>query len=143
MDLTSEEKQKIESTFLKLKERNKEDFMFEILKNCGDVATIEKVMNYIKDECYSHEDIYSSIMENIKDFNQRTWAIEHFKQGFGYKFKKTLGLNSCWITWTQTQIVPFVFCLKAIASIHIDFIKDILIFLALTRYNELILVSNA
>ena len=117
--------------------------MFEVLKNSGDVATIEKVMNFIKDECYSHEDIYSSVMKNVKDFNQRSWAIEHFKQGFGYKFKKTFGLNSCWITWTQTQIVPFVFCLKAIASIHIDFIKDILIFLALARYNELILVSKA
>ena len=142
MELTSEEKQKIKSTFLKLKERNKEDFMFEILKNCGDVATIEKVMNYINDQCYPNEDIYSSIMEKVKDFDQRSWAIEHFKQGFGYQFKKTFGLNSCWITWTEKHVVPLAFCLKAIVSIHIDFIKDIVIYLAFARYNELILVST-
>ena len=139
-DLSPEEQQQIKSTFSTLKEGSQEEYMFEILKNCGDVATIEKVMNFVKNEFYSKENIYSSIMESVKDLDRRSWVIEHFKQGLGYKLKKRLGLNSSCATWVKRHVVPRVFCVKAIASIQIDFIKDIVIFLALKRYNELILV---
>ena len=135
------EKQKIKDQFLKLREENREEFLFEILKNCGDLATIEKVMDFLKDECYCDKTIYSSIMGSVNDLGRRSWAIKHFKQGFGYKLKKIFGLNTCCASWLERHVVPIFFCLKAIVSVHIDFIKDILIFLALTRYNEFILVS--
>ena len=137
-DLNPGEKQKIKDHFNKLGDENQEELFFEILKNCGDLATIEKVMNFLKDECYSDKPIYSTIMGSVKDLDRRSWAIKHFKQGFGYKLKKKLGLNPSWI---KRHVKPRIFCLKAILSVHIDFIKDIVIYLALTRYNELILVS--
>ena len=141
-DLSPEEQQQIKSTFSTLKEGSQEEYMFEILKNCGDVATIEKVMNFIKTEFYSQENIYSSIMESVKDLDRRSWAIKHFKQGLGYKFNKMLELKCSWVIQTKRKGLPILFCVKAIASIHIDFIKDIVIFLALKRYNDLILVCS-
>ena len=144
-NLTEDEKLKIKSHFQQLKEHNQEIVFFHVVKNSADLASIEKILNFIKMECYPEGNMYLSLRLSIKDQKMRQWTYDHLNQGIGYKIEKCIQryaspLHHC-LHKLQRTILPIGLCLKAIISVYLDIFKDLAIFFGLKIYTELLFVS--
>ena len=146
-ELSTLEKGRILAKYQKLKERNQISHFFDLLRICGNIATIEKVMNFLKNtEEQEHGCIYKYVFECITDPELKAWVLDNLKQGFGYKLNKKFRiycpLLSKRFDWLESYVVPLVSGTYTILSVHLDTYKDIVIFLALQHFCTQILVRS-
>ena len=95
--------------------------------------------------------VASVMTESIQDdLVLRKWAISNLKleKDWKYKLKKKVALFLEKRPKLQTSmkkisnfILPIVWNVKSIVSIHLDLVKDVLLFLAMRHFCDLVLVS--
>ena len=154
-NLSRNEKHLIQGKYLALKnlEVGQSYIIFEQLKDSGDLATIEKVFKFLLEvEVHYHQYddpkkinncIVQSIPEDKPDL--KSWVMQNFKQGIGYKINKFL-----WITFPKlsktlahfkSHQLPWIMSFFAVVAVCLNNWKDVIIFLAYRHYYTIILVS--
>ena len=153
-NLSRNEKRLLKQKYLELKNprRSKTFVFFEQLRDCGDLATIEKVFKFLKEievhyHQYSDENrINNCIMDTFRDHpTLNAWVMDHFKQGFGYKLKKFFftkfpKVSQFWIGFSN--VLPWMTLLLLVLFLYINIWKDVIIFSELMHYCNVILVSK-
>ena len=149
-NLRLQEKELIKQQYLKMRADGKVDQMYEILRNSGDSATIEKVVDFLKTielelNVDDEEKVLECVANSIPDLELRHWTLSQYKRGFGYQVEKQCKiwggpLFNGWI-WFQEQILPFFENFYTISCPHLDWFKDLLMYFGLRHFCDLILVS--
>ena len=153
-NLSRNEKRILKQTYLDLKNgrRSKTYIFFEQLRDCGDLATIEKVFKFLKEievhyHQYSDENrINNCIMDTFRDHpTLNAWVMDHFKQGVGYKLKKFFFTKFPKVSqfWTGFgSFLPWLTLPLLVLFLYINIWKDVIIFSELMHYCNVILVSK-
>ena len=129
-----------------------------MFRNSGDFCTIEKTMALILNaemevNGFTDDKGVASVMtESIQDdLVLRKWAISNLKleKDWKYKLKKKMALFLEKRPKLQASkkkisnvILPIYRNVKSIVSIHLDLVKDILLFLGMRHFCDLVLVST-
>ena len=152
-NLSRNEKRLLKQKYLELKNprRSKTFVFFEQLRDCGDLATIEKVFKFLKEievhyHQYSDQDrIHNCVMDTFRDNpTLNAWVMDHYKQGLGYKVRKFFLTNfpkppQLWIEFSN--FLPWITLMPLVLLIYINIWKDVIIFSELMHYCNVILVS--
>ena len=112
--------------------------MFEVLRDCGDFATIEKVLTYLVNECHEEPDKFKVQQEMIrplaKKLELKAWLIRELNQGKAGCCKVyCLCLNEPWLNFKK-YVIPLASYFAKLISFHLDYWKDLVLYFALRHY---------
>ena len=138
-DFDDDDKLIIKQQYQKLCETEKACIIFELLRDCGDFPTVVKVLKYLVTDCnQGHEEI---IRQLDKEPELKAWLIKELKNDGKGGCCKTycLSLNKPWLNFKRI-VVPLTSYAVKLISFHLDYWKDLVVFLALRHYCTSLLV---
>ena len=108
------------------------EIFFEHLQKCDNIKMVEEVVDCIKLWEYSHAHdkvegkVYKCLMENIQDFQLRSWIFTHMDRGFFYNLQKKIisPKNMKRLTFYLNLFLGIL----GIIFFYFDIFKDVLFF---------------
>ena len=153
-NLSRNEKRLIQEKYVELKNLDvgQSYIILEQLKDSGDLATIEKVFKFLTEvEVHYHQyddpkRVHNCIVNSIPEGKPelKSWVMQNFKQGIGYKINKFLWVNfpkpSRAFAHFKSHQLPWIMSFMAVVAVCLNNWKDVVIFVAYRHYYTIILV---
>ena len=136
-DLNDDDKLIINQQYQNLHASEKDFILFELLRDCGDVTTVAKVLDFLVNECHQEPDKLKVQQEIIRPLYQKpelkAWLIKELKNDGKVGSLHCLCLNEPWLKFKR-YFIPNASYTWNLISFHLDYWKDLVFFLALRHY---------
>ena len=156
-DFDEADKEIIREHYQNLRQTKKAFIIFELLRDCGDFSTVAKVLNFLITDCHQgHQDqesdkhkVHEEIIRQLdKKPELKAWVINELKTLLSHDEKPgfctlyCLCLNKPWLNFKR-YVIPLASYTFRLISFHLDYWKDLVVFLALRHYCTTVLVRIA
>ena len=136
-DLNDDDKLIINQQYQNLHASEKDFILFELLRDCGDVTTVAKVLDFLVNECHQEPDKLKVQQEISRPLHQKpelkAWLIKELKNDGKVGSLHCLFLNEPWLKFKR-YFIPNASYTWNLISFHLDYWKDLVLFLALRHY---------